>query len=335
MALVDRVISKALEYVGVTEDPPESNNVIFNTHFYGKEVSDSSTSTYPWCMAFLWDVFRMSGASHVFCDGIKTASTETVYKHYTGKNMFFSKGQRGDIVMILTGDAGGKRKVNHAGLVISRNSDGSYETVEGNTGNGDIANGGMVMTKTRTMEGRGYRIVGFARVNYGNGQPQNPSDHNNGEIPISGRLTIKGSGVRVRKSQNSDAGIIKVLSAGEVVNARGRIAGGDPKIHINEGWISASYVEGWIKDYNDNNRWWYLERGYYYPKREWRTIGGRDYCFGKDAYLFVNCYIKSSVSGTYYWVNNNGAYEKQYDTSSPNRRYRIVQNYKNENAYRG
>ena len=78
MSLIDDVINKAKEYIGVTEEPPESNNVVFNTDYYGQEVYDGSATTYPWCVTFLWDIFRMAGAEHVFCDGMKTASTESV-----------------------------------------------------------------------------------------------------------------------------------------------------------------------------------------------------------------------------------------------------------------
>ena len=35
MSLMDNVIRKAGEYIGVSEDPPESNNVSFNTNYYG------------------------------------------------------------------------------------------------------------------------------------------------------------------------------------------------------------------------------------------------------------------------------------------------------------
>ena len=52
----------------------------------------------------------------------------------------------------------------------------------------------------------------------------------------------------------------------------------------------------------------------------------------EDSYLFVNCYIKSAVNGTYYWVDDDGVYQKRYDTTSPSRKYRIVEDYKNENA---
>ena len=96
MSLIDTIISKALEFEGVSESPPGSNNVIFNTDYYGEEVEGEA---YPWCVTFLWDVFRMCNASSVFCDGQKTASTEFVYSHYNDGRLF-SQGQAGDIVLI-------------------------------------------------------------------------------------------------------------------------------------------------------------------------------------------------------------------------------------------
>lgn len=329
MSLIDNVIRKAKEYIGVSEYPPESNNVKFNTDYYGKEVHDSSTRSYPWCVTFLWDIFRMSGAENVFCDGMKTASTEIVYRHYKDKNMLFSKGQRGDIILILTAEAGQDRSVNHAGIVVNVNGDGTYETVEGNTGGNDITNGGTVMAKTRSFEGRGYTIAGFARPDYEN-QEKRPGYN---EIPASARLTVVGSGVRVRTAPNTSSSVLKNLSAGDVVKANGRIASRyNPWFHIEKGYISGKFVRGWVKDYNDNKRWWYVEKDYKYARSEWKTIAGKDYCFGKDAYLFVSCYIKSAVKNVYYWVDENGAYQKQYDTASPDRKYRIVKNYKTENA---
>ncbi len=355
MSLMDNVIRKAGEYIGVSEDPPESNNVSFNTNYYGQEVYDNSARSYPWCVTFLWDIFRMSGASHVFCDGMKTASTETVYSHYKDKNMLFDSGKKGDIILILSNGAGQSRRVNHAGLVVAVNKDGSYETIEGNTGSTDIANGGMVMKMTRNFDGRGYTIVGFARPDYDSKGPKpGPGNNQNqgnkpgpgsgpnqsykpaaNEIPITANLTIVGSGVRIRTAPNTSAGVVKNLSVGEVVKASGRIASRyNPWFHISEGFISGNYVRGWIKDYNDNRRWWYVDKDYKYAKAEWKNIGGKDYCFGKDSYLFVSCYIKSAVSGVYYWVDDNGVYQKQYDTTSPSRKYRVVENYKTENAYR-
>ena len=47
MSLIDTIISKALEFEGVSESPPGSNNVIFNTDYYGEEVEGEA---YPWCV---------------------------------------------------------------------------------------------------------------------------------------------------------------------------------------------------------------------------------------------------------------------------------------------
>ena len=324
MSLIDTIISKALEFEGVSESPPGSNNVIFNTDYYGEEVEGEA---YPWCVTFLWDVFRMCNASSVFCDGQKTASTEFVYSHYNDGRLF-SQGQAGDIVLIKTSSAASNRNVNHAGLVIKRNNDGSYDTVEGNTG-GNIADGGAVMRRTRSMNGSGYKIVAFARPTYGAIEPME-------EIAISAKLTVQGTNVNVRTSPNTNAFIVKKLNTGAEIQASSRVLiNGDPWFHFSDGWINGNYVQGWVKDYNDNNRWWYVEKGYIYPKSEWKTIAGKDYCFGLDGYLFVECYIKSEVNSNYYWVDDDGVYMSQYDTTTPDRKYRVVENYKTENAYQG
>ena len=54
MATAKQIIDKALSYLGTYDGG--NNNVIFNTHYYGKAVSGSA---YPWCCAFVWDIFRM------------------------------------------------------------------------------------------------------------------------------------------------------------------------------------------------------------------------------------------------------------------------------------
>nr|WP_330392143.1 hypothetical protein [Enterocloster clostridioformis] len=49
----------------------------------------------------------------------------------------------------------------------------------------------------------------------------------------------------------------------------------------------------------------------------------------------MECYIKSEVNSNYYWVDDDGVYMSQYDTTTPDRKYRVVENYKTENAYQG
>lgn len=329
MSIIDTIINKALEFEGITEKPAGSNNVQFNTHYYSHEVENGKPNkddAYPWCVTYLWDVFRLCGASNIFCDGLKTASTETVYNTYNNGRLF-STGQAGDFILIKTSTASSDRRVNHVGLVISRNSDGSYETIEGNTG-GNIADGGGVLRNTRRSNDTGYTIVTFARPSYSGFEPID-------EIPVSAQLTVQGVNVNVRTSPITGA-VVKTLNTGARIQATGRVLiDEDPWFHITDGWISGKYIQGWVKDYNDNNRWWYVEKGYSYSVSAWKTIAGKDYCFGADGYLFVECYIKSEVNSTYYWVDDDGVHLNQYDTTVPDSGYRIVENFKTENAYRG
>ena len=145
MATAKQVIDMALKYIGVKENPAKSNNVVFNTHYYGEPVSGKN---YSWCCSFLWDIFRMAGASNLFYNGCKTAycpSVETWGKQnkLTVPN---NKGQYGDIVLFqFDSDA----NADHIGFIYSRNADGSYQTIEGNTSVGNDSNGGEVMIRTR------------------------------------------------------------------------------------------------------------------------------------------------------------------------------------------
>lgn len=155
------------------------------------------------------------------------------------------------------------------------------------------------------------------------------------EIPVSAQLTIQGSNVNVRTAPQTGS-IVKKLNTGDVIQATRRVLiNAEPWFYFAEGWISGEYVQGWVKDRNDNNRWWYVEKGYKYPKSTWKTIAGKDYCFGKDGYLFVSCYIKSAVNNTYYWVDDDGVWLSQYNTTIPDPGYRVVEDYVTENAYQG
>lgn len=129
--------------VGVQESPANSNKVKYNTAFYGREVSGSA---YPWCMAFVWWVFREAGFSLY-----KTASCTTFvnqYKRVSGKQVVTNDYRPGDIVFF---DFSGKKaKTEHVGLVAEVRGN-NLITIEGNTGTGNDANGGAVMRRTRSL----------------------------------------------------------------------------------------------------------------------------------------------------------------------------------------
>ena len=152
------IINKAKSFIGVKESPANSNNVVFNTDYYGKEVHGSS---YPWCCAYVWDIFWMCNASDLFYDGKKTAYCQTVYEWAKSKKLLVAKGngKKGDLVIF---DWQGDGHADHIGFILSQNADGSYNTVEGNTAVGNDSNGGQVMKRKRAQS----TILAIVRPKY-------------------------------------------------------------------------------------------------------------------------------------------------------------------------
>lgn len=148
MAKASEIMKLAKSYVGTKENPPYSNNVIFNTHYYGHEVRDGNGASYPWCVAFVWDIFRMAGASELFYDGKKTAWCDAVrdWARANGLTVNKTEGKHGDLVLFDWNHNGSS---DHIGFIDSKNSNGTYQTVEGNTSAGNNANGGEVQIRTR------------------------------------------------------------------------------------------------------------------------------------------------------------------------------------------
>jgi hypothetical protein len=159
MATAKDIIAKAKEFIGTKEIPANSNNVCFNTMYYGRPVSGAA---YPWCCAFIWCIFQLCGAAELFYDGQKTALCAALANWFKQEKRFYkSNPQAGDIVFFKFG-AGGNW-TNHVGLVESVNADGSVNTIEGNTSTGNDCNGGAVMRRIRRSG-----IMGYGRPAYDN-----------------------------------------------------------------------------------------------------------------------------------------------------------------------
>lgn len=152
--MIEKVINIAKKYVGVCEDPPNSNKVVFNTKFYGREVSGVN---YPWCCAFIWCVFNEAG---IYIKRTASCMMLGDWFKQTGK-YHKDNPQVGDIVFFKF--PGSSRWTNHVGLVIEVNVD-ELTTIEGNTSSdnkGSQSNGGMVAIRTRKINSS---VVGFGRV---------------------------------------------------------------------------------------------------------------------------------------------------------------------------
>lgn len=153
------VAKTAQNQIGISEEPAGSNKVVFNTDYYGQEVSGDS---YPWCCVFVWWCFNKSGNAAAFYNGGKTASCDAVYNWAQSDGLFISgsEAQYGDLVLFGSNE--------HIEIVISNNGDGSYTTIGGNTSSdtaGSQSNGGCVALKTRYTTG-GFPITSFIRPEY-------------------------------------------------------------------------------------------------------------------------------------------------------------------------
>lgn len=139
----ENVVRVAESYIGVNDG--HTNNVIFNTHYYGHEVEGPD---YPWCCAFVWDIFRMAGCSYAFYNGGKTADCRAVLTWAEVEGLIIppQMAQRGDIILF---DFNNNMTPDHIGIIYDINPDGSFETIEGNTGYTNPANGGEVLKQPR------------------------------------------------------------------------------------------------------------------------------------------------------------------------------------------
>lgn len=145
MSSAAKVLEIARAEIGVKESPSGSNRVKYNTEYYGKEVSGAN---YAWCAAFVWWVFKHAGCPELFFGGKKSAYCPTIADYYilAKQTVSKNKGQAGDIVLF---DWNQNNSSDHIGIIESRNADGSYVCIEGNTAVGNDSNGGKVMRRTR------------------------------------------------------------------------------------------------------------------------------------------------------------------------------------------
>ena len=154
----EKVIEVAEAEVGTTEYPKGSNKVKY------WDAYDKSFQGQPWCVAFLWWVFREAGEGKAFFNGGKTASCTALMQLYKAEGRWYTDGkyQKGDIP-IMTFNA--QRTVQHCGLIIGSGDNGGWLTVEGNTSpglEGSQDNGGCVAKKERYSR----NILGVCRPKY-------------------------------------------------------------------------------------------------------------------------------------------------------------------------
>lgn len=144
------VVLLAATQVGISESPPNSNNVRYNTWYYGREVSGGS---YPWCMVFVQWVFAQLGVALPQ----RTASCGALMRAAQMSGQWVTADYRpGDVVIY---DFPGGAATDHCGIVESV-TDSGVVAIEGNTGSGSDADGGQVQRRSRAFS----VIVGAVRA---------------------------------------------------------------------------------------------------------------------------------------------------------------------------
>ena len=158
-----QIIERAKAEIGVHEAPPNSNNVKYNTWYYGHPVAGPE---YPWCAVFISWLFK---AEQGICP--RTASCVNMLAWFEKKRQIVNKPQAGDIVFFKYNT--NNRRTNHVGLVVSVSDDGrTINTIEGNTSISSQDNGGKVMQRNRYSN-----IVAYARPAYQQGTLTNITNH--------------------------------------------------------------------------------------------------------------------------------------------------------------
>ena len=153
MEMAEKVLAVACSELGAKESPANSNNVKYNTWYYGRVVSGAA---YPWCMACVQWVFAQAGVSLP----MRTDSCGLLMEAAKKSGQWVTKDFRpGDVVIY---DFPGGAATDHCGIIEKVSLIG-VTAIEGNTSQaGSQSNGGMVCRKTRPYS----QIVGVVRPNY-------------------------------------------------------------------------------------------------------------------------------------------------------------------------
>lgn len=157
MTKTSDVVKVAVSQIGVKESPANSNNVKYNTWFYGHKVSGSD---YAWCASFLDWCFDKAGAGALFPHNANAAYAQDeivssckgvwVMKKNTSRatrRAYLAQAKPGDVVTFDFGKMDAYRR--HIGIV-ERVCGSDIICIEGNTSKGGSqSNGGMVCRQTR------------------------------------------------------------------------------------------------------------------------------------------------------------------------------------------
>lgn len=193
MTQIEKLTAWHKAQLGTGETPSGSNNVRYNTLYYGREVQGTA---YPWCMAYIWCGFYECGMSALFYGGGKTASCTALYDYAVKHSQLVTSGYREGDILIYSKD-GTRSGIYHTGYCTGEKVNGKWRAIEGNYSD-----------RVQYMERGENEIIGAYRAAFDNesGSADNGSDDANNKS--TGGVTVmlpqlsKGStGEAVRSAQ--------------------------------------------------------------------------------------------------------------------------------------
>lgn len=194
-----QMINRAKDEVGITELPPNSNRVKYNTWYYGREVSGSA---YPWCVVFLMWLFRDSNLL------LRTASSSALGNWFKQQGRWYTTPQVGDIVFYKFSNK--SVLAEHVGIVTKVEGRTIY-SIEGNTSSssaGSQDNGGGVFERKRVNN-----IVGFGRPKYDSASAPVPV------VTVSNYYTVKKGDTLSKIAKQYSTTVAKLCSDNGIKNA--------------------------------------------------------------------------------------------------------------------
>ena len=178
MTDLEKILELARTQIGVSEQPKGSNNVIYNTDYYGGAVQGAN---FPWCCVFIWWLFWKSNLSSLFCGGQKTAWCPFVVQYAKQHGQWVTQGYKpGDLFLY---DWNGDGVADHIGLCETWDYTYAFAfTIEGNAGE-------KVSRLTRYPN----EIMGAYRPAYGedNNVPTTPSTPVAPDTNVGDKYTVK------------------------------------------------------------------------------------------------------------------------------------------------
>lgn len=152
---VAQLLRAAQKEIGVAERPRGSNNVKYNTKFYGHEIHrrpGDDPRVGAWCVVFQWWCFQRAGIpTSIFPKSANVFQTRDWFKK---RDRFGHLPHVGSLVIF---------EKSHIGLVEKVLKNGRIQTIEGNTDPSGSPTGGQVM---RVTHGRDDGIQGYCNPDY-------------------------------------------------------------------------------------------------------------------------------------------------------------------------